>query len=85
MLYYENLDDALPFFKALSSELRVQILKLLTVQNDMNLNDLAKRLGITNGVAHRRWVLKANGALCDHREEHRPDRPDGRPCDGYCH
>jgi len=50
MRFFEDLDDALPFCKALSSNIRIQILKLLNQEKELNLNELATRIGITNGA-----------------------------------
>ena len=50
MRFFEDLDDSLPFFKALSSSIRIQILKLLNQEKELNLNELANRIGITNGA-----------------------------------
>lgn len=50
MKFIENLDEGLPFFKAMASNVRIEILKILAQYQDINLNDLAKMLGITNGA-----------------------------------
>lgn len=50
MLHIKNLDDGLDIFKALGSELRISIVKLLLENNEMNMNELASGLGITNGA-----------------------------------
>lgn len=50
MLYIKNLDDGIPIFKALGSELRIKLIKLLLENKEMNMNELASRLGITNGA-----------------------------------
>lgn len=50
MLHIKNLDDGLAVFKALGSELRVKIIKLLLENKEMNMNELATALGITNGA-----------------------------------
>jgi len=50
MRFFENLDDSLPFFKALSSKVRIQIVKILNFEKEINLNELARRIGITNGA-----------------------------------
>lgn len=64
MLFFEKLEDAIPFCKALSSEMRVRIIDLLAEENGMNLNDLALALGITNGAltGHIR-VLESCGLI----------------------
>ncbi len=50
MLHIKKLDDGVNVFKALGSEVRVNILKLLLQRKEMNMNELAASLGITNGA-----------------------------------
>ncbi|MCL2249815.1 MAG: winged helix-turn-helix transcriptional regulator [Oscillospiraceae bacterium] len=50
MRFFTSLDESLPFFKAMSSDIRIQILNILTNEPGMNLNDLSNRLGITSGA-----------------------------------
>lgn len=50
MLHVKNLDEGLEVFKALGSELRINIIKLLRENHEMNMNELATSLGITNGA-----------------------------------
>ncbi len=50
MLHIESLDEGLDFFKALGSEIRVEIIKLLIANKYMNMNELATQLNITNGA-----------------------------------
>lgn len=50
MLHVKNLDEGLEIFKALGSELRINIIKLLRENHEMNMNELATSLGITNGA-----------------------------------
>lgn len=50
MLHLKNLDEGLPVFKALGSEIRINILKILMENGQMNMNELASTLGITNGA-----------------------------------
>lgn len=50
MLHLKNLDEGLEIFKALGSELRINIIKLLQENHEMNMNELATSLGITNGA-----------------------------------
>lgn len=50
MLHVKNLDEGLEIFKALASELRINIIKLLQENHEMNMNELATSLGITNGA-----------------------------------
>lgn len=50
MLHVKNLDEGLEIFKALGSELRINIIELLQENHEMNMNELATSLGITNGA-----------------------------------
>ncbi len=50
MLHIESLDDGLELFKALGSEIRIDIIKLLIENKSMNMNELASSLKITNGA-----------------------------------
>ncbi|WP_461822698.1 ArsR/SmtB family transcription factor [Blautia stercoris] len=50
MLHVKNLDEGLEVFKALGSELRINIINLLQENHEMNMNELATSLGITNGA-----------------------------------
>ena len=50
MLHIKKLDDGIEVFKALGSELRINILKLLLENKELNMNELATQLGITNGA-----------------------------------
>lgn len=50
MLHIKSLDEGLEIFKALGSNIRVEIIKTLLENNGMNMNDLASRLNITNGA-----------------------------------
>lgn len=49
MLHIEKLQEGLPLFKALGSEVRLEIVRLL-VDQPMNMNELAGKLRITNGA-----------------------------------
>ena len=64
MLHIKNLDEGLPVFKALASEIRVRIVKLLLDNGEMNMNELAAALGVTNGAltSHVR-MLEESGLL----------------------
>ena len=55
MLHIKSLDEGLEIFKALGSEVRINIVKLLLENREMNMNELASSLGITNGAltSHR--------------------------------
>ncbi len=50
MLHIKTLDDGLEIFKALGSEIRIEIIKILLENRGMNMNELASRLNITNGA-----------------------------------
>lgn len=50
MLHIKRLEDGLDVYKALGSELRIKLLRLLMEEQDLNMNELASRLGITNGA-----------------------------------
>ena len=50
MLHIKTLDEGLEIFKALGSNIRIDIIKILRENNGMNMNDLASRLNITNGA-----------------------------------
>lgn len=50
MLHIKSLDEGLEIFKALGSNIRVEIIKILRENNGMNMNDLASCLNITNGA-----------------------------------
>ena len=50
MLHIESLNDGLELFKALGSEVRIEIINLLLANSSMNMNELADKLGISNGA-----------------------------------
>ena len=50
MRYIKNISEELEIFRALSSEVRVEILKLLMNKGRMSMNDLAAQLKLTNGA-----------------------------------
>lgn len=50
MLHITSLEDGLELFKALGSDIRVQIIKLLLEEKQMSMNQLAQKLNITNGA-----------------------------------
>ena len=50
MLHIKSLEDGLDIFKALGSEVRIEIIKILMENHGMNMNELAARLNITNGA-----------------------------------
>ena len=41
MLYIKSLEEGLEVFKALGSEIRIEIIKILLENQDMNMNELA--------------------------------------------
>jgi predicted transcriptional regulator len=53
MMHIKTLDEGLEVFKALGSEIRISIIKLLLKNNGMNMNELATSLKITNGALTR--------------------------------
>ncbi|MFC4808009.1 ArsR/SmtB family transcription factor [Paenibacillus sp. GCM10023250] len=50
MIHIKDLRSGLNIFKALSSEIRIEILELLDKHNSLNLNEIAEKLGLTNGA-----------------------------------
>ena len=50
MLHIENINDGLELFKALGSDVRLEIINLLLTNRSMNMNELADKLGISNGA-----------------------------------
>jgi len=50
MLHIKTLEDGLDIFKALGSEVRIEIIRLLMENKGMNMNELATKLNITNGA-----------------------------------
>lgn len=50
MIHIKDLKSGLNIFKALSSEIRIQILELLVQHHNLNMNDLAQKLNLTNGA-----------------------------------
>ncbi len=50
MLHIERLEDGLEIFKALGSEVRIEIVRILLENHGMSMNELAGRLNITNGA-----------------------------------
>lgn len=50
MLHLNSLDEGLEIFKALGSEVRVQIINILLDESQISLNQLASRLNISNGA-----------------------------------
>ena len=50
LLHITSLDDGIEIFKALGSDVRIQILNILLENSNMSMKDLAARLNITNGA-----------------------------------
>ncbi|AIQ11994.1 ArsR/SmtB family transcription factor [Paenibacillus durus] len=50
MIYIKDLMSGIDIFKALSSEIRIQILEMLASNPQLNLNEIAKRLKLSNGA-----------------------------------
>lgn len=50
MIHITNLDEGLELFKALGSEVRMQILSILLDNDQMSMNQLAGELNISNGA-----------------------------------
>ena len=50
MLHIKKIEDGIDLYKALGSDLRIQIIKLLLEKGEMNMNEIDGSLGITNGA-----------------------------------
>lgn len=50
MLHIRNLEEGVELFKVLGSDIRVNIILLLLKEKEMNMNEIAARLQITNGA-----------------------------------
>ena len=50
MLHIKNVEEGLKIYIALGSELRIKIIKLLIEHTELNMNELASSLGVTNGA-----------------------------------
>ncbi|MCM3783550.1 helix-turn-helix domain-containing protein [Neobacillus mesonae] len=50
MIYIKDLMSGIHIFKALSSDVRIQIIDMLSKHQSLNLNDIATRLNLTNGA-----------------------------------
>ena len=50
MPHIKSLSEGLDLFKALGSEIRLEIIRILLEENGMNMNELASKLNITNGA-----------------------------------
>ena len=61
MIHIKKLDEGLSVFKALASELRIEIVKMLMENRQLSMNEIASGLGITNGAltSHIKLLEKA--------------------------
>ena len=61
MIHIKNLEEGLPVYKALASEIRLRIVRLLIDNGEMNMNELASALGVANGAltGHMRLLEEA--------------------------
>ena len=50
LLHITSLKEGLAIFKALGSDVRIEILSILLDHNNMSMNELASNLNITNGA-----------------------------------
>jgi len=50
MIHITDLKSSLPLFKALSSDIRIEIIELLSKYKQLNMNDIAEKLNLTNGA-----------------------------------
>lgn len=50
VIHIKELRSGINIFKALSSEIRIEILTLLTKYDSLNLNDIAQKLNLSNGA-----------------------------------
>ncbi|MGE7610040.1 ArsR/SmtB family transcription factor [Peribacillus frigoritolerans] len=50
MIYIKQLKSGLNLYKALSSEIRLDIIELLCEHKSLNMNEIAKKLNLTNGA-----------------------------------
>lgn len=50
MLHIKNLNDGLELFKTLGSDVRMRIVELLSEHGEMNMNEIASALELTNGA-----------------------------------
>ncbi len=50
MLYFQSIGEAESVFKALSTPMRIKIMEMIYQNDQLNMNDLAEALGLTNGA-----------------------------------
>ena len=67
MLHIRNLEEGVELFKVLGSDIRVNIILLLLKEKEMNMNEIAAGLQITNGAltSHIRKLEEAGLIPCD--------------------
>ena len=69
MRHITNPDECRDLFKALGSDVRIDILNLLMKNRQMNLNEIATALGITNGaLTNHIKLLEGSGLISIHSE-----------------
>ena len=50
MLHIKKLEDGAELFKALGSDIRIHILRLLLDTQTMSMNEIAQSIGVSNGA-----------------------------------
>ena len=78
MLHIHSLTEGLELFKALGSEIRVEIVNILLENKaGMNMNELAAHLNITNGAltGHIKKPCLRVGPALGAQDPHRPAVP----------
>lgn len=50
MIHIKNIEDGMQIYKALGSDIRVNIIKLLNENKQMSMHEIAEALGVTNGA-----------------------------------
>ncbi len=70
MIHIKSLDAGLNVFKALGSELRINIVKLLLENKEMNMKELASSLGITSGALTSHIKLLEESGVVNVLTEH---------------
>ncbi|MEE1306291.1 MAG: winged helix-turn-helix transcriptional regulator [Agathobacter sp.] len=63
MIHIKKIDEGFPIFKALASELRIEIVKMLMENRELSMNEIATRLGITNGALTSHVKLLENAGI----------------------
>jgi len=65
LIHIKELRSGLNIFKALSSEIRIEILNLLTTHDSLNLNEIAEKLNLTNGAVTMHIKKLSESGLID--------------------